>query len=101
LLPVLDNVERAIQAAEQNTDAAGLIEGLKLMRQQLQDVLQSHHCKPIEALHVAFNPHLHHAILQQPSDEFPSNTVLVVTQNGYQLYDRVVRPSQVIVSAAQ
>ncbi len=101
LLPVLDNVERAIQAAEQNADAAGLLEGLKLVRQQLEDVLQRHHCKPIEALHAVFNPHLHHAILQQPSAEFPPNTVLTVTQNGYQLHDRVVRPSQVIVSASQ
>ncbi len=101
LLPVLDNVERAIEAAEKNADAAGLLEGLKLMRQQLQDVLQRHHCRPIEALHAAFNPHLHHAILQQPSEEFPPNTVLIVTQNGYQLHDRVVRPSQVIVSASE
>ena len=45
-----------------------------------------------------FDPHVHHAIMQQPSDEYPANTVLMVTQNGYQLHDRVVRPSQVIVS---
>ena len=98
LLPVLDNVERAIQAAENNADAAALLDGFKLVRQQLDSVLDGHHCKRIEALHAPFDPHVHHALLQQPSEEHPANTVLMVTQNGYQLHDRVVRPSQVIVS---
>jgi molecular chaperone GrpE len=44
---------------------------------------------------------LHHAILQQPTEEFPPNTVVMVTQPGFQLYDRVVRPTQVIVSTAK
>lgn len=101
LLPVLDNVDRAIQAAEQHADAAALMDGFKMVRQQLQDVLKTHDCKPIEALHQPFNPNVHHAVLQQPSEEFPANTVLMVTQPGYQLHDRVVRPSQVIVSTAK
>jgi molecular chaperone GrpE len=101
LLPVLDNVERAIQAAEKNADAAGLLEGVKMMHQQLMDLLQRYQCEQINALHVPFDPNLHHAILQQHSDEFPPNTVVMVTQNGYQLHDRVVRPSQVIVSTAK
>jgi len=101
LLPVLDNVERAIQAGQQNADAAGLMEGVKMMGQQLEELLQRHHCKRIEALHAPFDPNFHHAILQQPSEEFPANTVVMVTQNGYQLHDRVVRPSQVIVSTAK
>jgi molecular chaperone GrpE len=98
LLPVLDNVERAIQAAETNAEAGALVDGFKLVCQQLEDVLDRHHCKRIEALHTPFDPHVHHAMLQQPSEEHPANTVLMVTQNGYQLHDRVVRPSQVIVS---
>lgn len=101
LLPILDNTERAIQAAEQNADSAGLLEGVRMMHQQLLDVLQRHHCKTIEALHAPFDPNLHHAILQQPSDEFPPNTVVMVTQNGYKLHDRVVRPSQVFVSTSK
>jgi molecular chaperone GrpE len=99
LLPVLDNVERAIRAAEKSADGSGLLEGVKLVAQQLQGVLERHHCVKIEALGLPFDPHLHHAILQQPSDEHPANTVIMVTQDGYQLHDRVVRPSQVIVSA--
>ncbi len=101
LVPVLDNVERAIQAAEQNADAAALLHGFKMVEQQVQDVLKRHHCQRIEALHVPFDPHVHHAVMQQPSDEHPANTVLMVTQNGYQLHDRIVRPSQVIVSTAK
>jgi molecular chaperone GrpE len=98
LMPVLDNVQRAIQAAEQKADAAALLEGFKMVDQQLDDVLRRHHCTRIEALHAPFDPNVHHAIMQQPSEEHPANTVLLVAQNGYQLHDRVVRPSQVIVS---
>jgi len=98
LLPVIDNIDRAIEAAEKNADAPALLEGFKMVSQQLNEVLGRHHCKRIEALHAPFDPNVHHAVMQQPSEEHPANTVLVVTQNGYQLHDRVVRPSQVIVS---
>ncbi len=101
LVPVLDNVERAIQAAEQNADADALLHGFKMVQQQVEEVLTRHDCRRIEALHLPFDPHVHHAVMQQPSDEHPANTVLMVTQNGYQLHDRVVRPSQVIVSVAK
>ena len=101
LLPVLDNVERAIQAAEQNADANALLHGFKMVEQQVEEVLKRHHCRRIEALHTPFDPHVHHAVMQQSSDEHPTNTVLMVTQNGYQLHDRVVRPSQVIVSKTE
>jgi molecular chaperone GrpE len=102
LLPVLDNVDRAIEAAEKNAaDAGALLEGFKMVSQQLGEVLTRHHCTRIEALHTPFDPNVHHAVMQQPSDEHPANTVLMVTQNGYQLYDRVVRPSQVIVSTTK
>ena len=101
LLPVIDNIGRAIEAAEKNADADALLEGFKMVRQQLEDVLKRHHCTRIEALDAPFDPNFHHAVMQQPSDEHPDNTVVVVTQNGYQLHDRVVRPSQVIVSKAE
>jgi molecular chaperone GrpE len=98
LLPVLDNVQRAIQAAEKSTEGAGLLAGFKMVAQQLEGVLSRHHCQRIEALHKPFDPHLHAAILQQPTSEFPANTVVQVAQEGYQLHDRVLRPAQVIVS---
>ena len=98
VLPVLDNVQRAIDAAEKTHDAAALLEGINLVAQQLRDVLKRHHCTPIEALHAPFDPNVHEAILQQPSAELPANTVLQDVRAGYRLFDRVVRPSQVIVS---
>jgi molecular chaperone GrpE len=101
LLPVLDNVDRAIEAAEKNADAAALREGFKMVHKQLGDALARHHCRPIDALNEPFDPHKHHALMQQPSADHPPHTVLAVTQAGYQLHDRVVRPSQVIVSKAE
>jgi molecular chaperone GrpE len=100
LLPVLDNTERAIDAAEKSHDVAVLLEGIKLVARQFEEILGQHHCQRIGALHLPFDPHLHHAISQQPSSEYPPNTVVLVAQPGFQLYDRVVRPSQVIVSRA-
>ncbi len=100
LLPVLDNIRRAIEAAEKTRDAAGLLEGFRLVGKQLEDVLGRHHCREIEAQGAPFDPHLHEAISQQPSAEAPPGTVLIVTLPGFQLHDRVVRPSQVVVSAA-
>lgn len=100
LLPVLDNVGRAIQAAAKNSEAGSLIEGVKMVAQQLEGVLGRHNCVRIEALHKPFDPHLHQAIMQQPSADHPAGTVLHVAQEGYQVHDRVLRPAQVIVSTA-
>ncbi len=100
LLPVLDNVERAIAAADKSQDVAVLLDGMKLVAREFEDALGRHHCKRIGALHLPFDPHLHHAISQMPSSEYPPNTVLIVAQPGFELHDRVVRPSQVVVSRA-
>jgi molecular chaperone GrpE len=101
LLPAIDNIERAIHAAESTQDIGKLLEGVRLVAQQFETALEKHHCTRIAALHQPFDPHVHQAILQQPTDEFPSGTVVAVTQPGFKLHDRVVRPSQVIVSAAK
>ena len=100
LLPVLDNIERAIAAAESTKDVAVLLEGVKLVARQFEEVFARYHCVRIGALHLPFDPHLHHAISQQPTNEFPPNTVVLVAQPGFMLHDRVVRPSQVLVSRA-
>lgn len=100
LLGVMDNMERAIEAAEKNSEAAAVVEGVKLVAQQLEGVLGRHHCRKIAALGQPFDPNLHNAILQQPTPDSPPGTVVHVAQEGYQLHDRVVRPAQVIVSTA-
>ena len=99
LLPVLDNINRAIEAAEKANEAEKLLEGFRLVRQQLLTTLANHGAEPIEALGQAFDPNFHQAILHQPSNDVPADTVTMVTQQGYKLHDRVVRPTQVIVSS--
>ncbi|MCA9150443.1 MAG: nucleotide exchange factor GrpE [Planctomycetales bacterium] len=99
LLPVLDNMERAIEAAQQSEGGAGLLEGFKLVRQQMLSILEKHNCTPIPADGQVFDPTLHQAILQTPSNEVEAGRVIQVSQHGYQLNGRVIRPSQVIVSS--
>lgn len=100
LLGVLDNIRRALAAGQQAAQGDRLLEGVRLVAQQLEDVLRRHHCVPIKALHAPFDPHVHEAVCQQPTDDFPPSTVVQVLREGYQLHDRVIRPSQVVVSAA-
>lgn len=99
ILPVLDNFQRAIAAAEKS-EASPLVDGVKMVAQSLLSVLARHDCKPIDALHKPFDPAVHEAISQQPNPDFPPGTVVLVAQEGYTLHDRVVRPAQVIVSTA-
>ena len=98
LLPVVDNLTRAIEASEKASDSGSLLQGVKMVARQLDGVLAQHQCQRIEALHQPFDPARHQAIMQQPSADHPPATVILVAQDGYTLYDRVVRPSQVIVS---
>ena len=72
LLPVLDNIERAIAAADKTQDVAVLLEGMKLVARQFEEVFARHHCMRIGALHLPFDPHLHHAISQQASERVPA-----------------------------
>jgi len=100
LLPVVDNIQRAIAAAEKNAEQGGLLDGIKMVAQTLENALARHHCVRIDALNQPFDPAFHEAISQVPSPDHPAHTVLMVAQEGYTLHDRVVRPAQVIVSAA-
>jgi len=100
LLPVLDNLTRAIDSAENSGEQSGILDGVKMIQKQLKESLAKRGCTEIEAIGQPFDPNLHEAILQQPSAEVAPGTVLTVTQTGYKIYERVVRPSQVIVSQA-
>jgi molecular chaperone GrpE len=99
LLPVVDNIDRAIEAAEKAGEAENLLEGFRLVRQQLMSLLTQYDCELIAADGLPFDPNFHQAILQQPSLDVPAGQVLTVTQPGYKLHERVVRPAQVIVSS--
>lgn len=100
LLPVIDNLGRALAVAEKSAEKSGLIDGVKMVAQSLEGVLARHECKRIDALGKPFDPAFHEAISQQPSNDCPPQTVILVAQDGYTLHDRVVRPAQVIVSTA-
>ena len=97
LLAVVDNLGRAVQAAEQQQDS-GLVEGVQMVLSQFESILNQHHCQEIQAAGVPFDPNLHEAISQLPSDEYEAGIVAQVAIAGYQLHDRVIRPAQVIVS---
>ncbi len=101
LLPVLDNLDRAIGAAEENEGAAGLLEGVKMVAQQLMGVLEQHECRRIQDLGESFDPNLHEAIGQESSAEYGEGVISRVTRIGYCLHDRVVRPSQVMISTGR
>lgn len=97
-LPVLDNLQRAISAAGNNEAATGLVEGVQMVVKQFEDTLQKHHCQPIPTEGELFDPNFHEAISQMPSEQCPEGVVAHQAVRGYQLHERVVRPSQVIVS---
>lgn len=98
LLDVVDNLNRATEAAQGEEHAAGLLDGVKMVSQQFISVLGKFGCKKIESLGAEFDPNFHEAIAQMASSEFESGKVMQEVAVGYVLHDRVVRPSSVIVS---
>jgi len=96
LLPILDDLERALNAAEQHEEAQ-LEEGVRLVHRSLGSLLERQGVKEI-ATEGKFDPHVHEALLAQPSEEAEQGDVLDVIQKGYTLGDRVVRPARVIVA---
>jgi len=98
LLPVLDDLERALAAAEEHEEAK-LEEGVRLVHRELADALAREGLAEIET-NGAFDPHVHEALLSQPSDQ-DEGSVLEVVQKGYRLGDRVLRPARVVIAAAR
>ncbi len=98
LLPVLDDLERALAAAEEHEEAK-LEEGVRLVHEELKSALTREGLAEIET-NGRFDPHVHEALLSQPSDA-EEGSVLEVVQKGYRLGDRVVRPARVVVAAPQ
>jgi molecular chaperone GrpE len=100
LLGVLDNLQRAVEAAGKSDSSAGLLDGVKMVAQQFSTVLEQHHCRRFETIGRPFDPHLHEAVGQEPSSDIPPGHVARELRSGYQLHDRVVRPAQVLVAVA-
>ena len=96
LLPILDDLERAVEAAERHEEAQ-LVEGVKLVEQSLRNALRKEGLVEIET-DGAFDPHVHEALLAQPGGDAEPGSVLEVVQRGYRVGDKVVRPARVIVA---
>ena len=98
LLPVIDNFERALKAAEQTKSYDALVGGVNGTLKQLTSALQKAGVTPIEAVGKEFDPNYHEAIGHAESSEHPANTVAEEVQRGYLMHDRVLRPTLVKVS---
>jgi molecular chaperone GrpE len=100
LLSVVDNLNRAIDHAQQSQggNLQSLLQGVELVQREFSAVLAKHHVVEIEAQDKPFNPALHEAMAQVDSETAEPNTIIEVLEKGYQLHDRLVRPSRVVVA---
>ncbi len=97
ILPVLDNLERAI-AASQSGSEEKLLEGVEIIRKQFHDALTKQGLVEVDAIAAPFDPHVHEAVGRVETNEHPEGTVVEVLQKGYLYKDRLLRPSMVSVS---
>jgi len=101
LLPVIDNLERAVQSAEQSSDADNSIrEGVSLIHRDILRIFEKFSVKAVASLGQPFDPAFHEAIGQEESEQ-GDNIVVKEFQKGYLLHDRLIRPAMVIVSRAK
>ena len=98
LVAIVDNFELGLEAAKGEGQQSPVYSGMTLVLKQLSDFLAENGLQPIEAEGKKFDPNLHEAIAHQPSD-FPEGTVIRQTRRGYRFKDRLLRPSQVVVSS--
>jgi len=102
LLPVIDNLERALDLADKsNADLAALVEGVELTLKSLLDAVRKFGLEVVGDIHVPFNPELHQAMTLMESEDLAPNHVMMVMQKGYTLNGRLLRPAMVAVSKAK
>lgn len=98
MIEALDNIDRAIAAAEKSEDVNQVKDSYKLGFKQLYDVLQKIGMEVIDTKDSPFDPNFHEAVMQTPTDEHPEHTIIAELQKGYKLGDRVLRPALVNVA---
>ncbi|MBS4209057.1 nucleotide exchange factor GrpE [Bacillus sp. FJAT-50079] len=98
LLPHIDNFERAMQMEPEHEQAKALLAGVDMVYRGIIEALDKEGAKQIEAVGNEFDPHLHQAVMQSEDEQYGSNIVVEEFQKGYQLKDRVIRPSMVKVN---
>ncbi|SEA78089.1 molecular chaperone GrpE [Desulfuromusa kysingii] len=100
ILPVIDNLERAVEHAEQAESNDGLFEGVQMTLSQFSQLLTKFGVKPVDAMGQPFDPAYHQAMGQMESEEHPVNTVVQQMQKGYELNNRLLRPAFVMLAKA-
>lgn len=98
VLPVVDNLERALEAAQQHGGKEELLCGVELVRKQFLQVLATEKIVPLESTGKKFDPRYHEAVMVEETDQEPPDTVISEMQRGYMVGDRVLRPAKVVVS---
>ncbi len=98
MIPVLDNLERAIEHAAEGSEGDSLLEGVNMTVEMFRKTLEGFGVKPIDAVGTPFDPNLHQAMGQVETEEYSPNTVATEFQKGYLLHDRLLRPSLVMVA---
>jgi molecular chaperone GrpE len=104
LLPVVDNLARALDAektvqSNESKEFRHFLHGVELINRQLNDVLESLGIQPIAAVGERFDPHIHEAVVTEPSDKYEPDTVTEELARGYRIGDRLLRPAMVKVAA--
>jgi molecular chaperone GrpE len=104
LLPVMDNLGRALEAertieTQESKEFRHFLHGVELISKQLNEVLESFGIKPIAAVGEPFDPHVHEAVVTEPSDKYAPDTVTEEIARGYRIGDRLLRPAMVKVAA--
>ena len=98
LLPAIDNFEHTLSHTENAESAEDVFKGVKIIYDQMLDILKSHEAEQIKALGEKFDPALHQAMMQRAEEDKEDGVVLEVFQTGYRLNGRVIRPAKVVVN---
>lgn len=98
LLPILDNFQFGLQAAQNDTAASNLLVGLNMVAGQLQNFLRDHGVEEIAAVGEPFDPNVHDAVSQEASADVPEGHIISQVRRGFRLRERLLRPATVVVS---
>ena len=98
LLPIIDNLERAVKSAKESSDGDGLIRGVELTLKQFSETLAKVGVRPVESVGAPFDPACHQAVARVERTDLPENQVIEEFQKGYLLHDRILRAAMVSVA---
>ena len=101
ILPMVDNFQRTLDAAEAQHSYDSLVEGVSLTLRQIREMLEKEGLEPIEAVGEPFNPELHEAMMRVETDDYPENTVIDEFEKGYMLNGKVLKPARVRVATSE